>query len=267
LCQGTRHQCRHSPSFHNGRMQHLQVEQPLTALLHAPCRYWVAYARAYPPLNTAARDARDTSRSEAQRYGASLMLAGAAAMGYHSLPKGRLRSGLRKLDHWTISLATSAMVPAIFPTLSPVSAHATSLLQNGAQIGHQRRSALSWCLHGTGSPRHHRDHMQSVSTVKEVTLSDLRITPNSPRGITHAGSMRRLHDNYLRLRLWPSPSGQRRSRSPTSVLRSAASPGGHRRPCMQGRSHMSMLTLEACWKTAILIHTMARRSEAYQCST
>ena len=68
------------------------------------------------------RDAcRDSGRVEGRRFGASLALAGAAAMGYHALPKGRLRSCLRKLDHWTISLATSCMVPAICPKLTPVS--------------------------------------------------------------------------------------------------------------------------------------------------
>ena len=73
-------------------------------------------------VSTPACHGRDSSRSEARRFGASLVLAGAAAMCYHSLPKGRLRSSLRKLDHWTISLATFAMVPAIAPSMPPVTA-------------------------------------------------------------------------------------------------------------------------------------------------
>ena len=99
------------------------------------------------------------------------MLAGATAMGYHSLPKGRLRSGLRKLDHWTISLATSAMVPAILPTVSPVSANAASLLQNGAQIG----QSASPCFLGA-FPAHEAHgiiesaHAERIAVTK-VTLS------------------------------------------------------------------------------------------------
>ncbi len=113
-------------------------------------------------LSQFAWHARDSTRSEARRFGASLMLAGATAMGYHSLPKGRLRSGLRKLDHWTISLATSAMVPAILPTVSPVSADAASLMQDGTGKGHRGRPYASplptLCARHTertGSPEEH----------------------------------------------------------------------------------------------------------------
>lgn len=54
-----------------------------------------------------------------RRVGASLLLAGGAACAYHATePSGkrvRLRSALRKLDHWTVSLASAALVQAASP--------------------------------------------------------------------------------------------------------------------------------------------------------
>lgn len=51
-----------------------------------------------------------------RRVGASLVLAGGAACAYHSTePSGKrvwLRSAFRKLDHWTVSLASAALVCA-----------------------------------------------------------------------------------------------------------------------------------------------------------
>jgi hypothetical protein len=56
---------------------------------------------------------------DVRRVGASLVLAGGAACAYHSTePSGKriwLRSVFRKLDHWTVSLASAALVCAAGP--------------------------------------------------------------------------------------------------------------------------------------------------------
>lgn len=70
--------------------------------------------------------AKDRS-PEVRHVGASLLLAGAAACGYHTASPGgnrvRLRSALRKLDHWTVSLTSAALVRASGPQVC--SAHVT----------------------------------------------------------------------------------------------------------------------------------------------
>lgn len=63
---------------------------------------------------------RSHESAEARRFGASLVLAGVAATAYHVVPKGRIRAALRKLDHWTISLATTSMLHAMCPTMAGV---------------------------------------------------------------------------------------------------------------------------------------------------
>ena len=65
---------------------------------------------------------------EVQQVGASLVMAGGAAVAYHATSKkasnwGRmpwLRSALRKLDHWTVSLASAALIRAAGPDLPQV---------------------------------------------------------------------------------------------------------------------------------------------------
>ena len=68
---------------------------------------------------------RSHETPEGRRFGASLAAAGVAATAYHAVPKGRARSGLRKLDHWTISLATNSMLHAICPDMSRVGFRST----------------------------------------------------------------------------------------------------------------------------------------------
>lgn len=53
-----------------------------------------------------------------RRVGASLLLAGGTACAYHATnpdKQSKLRSALRKLDYWTVSLATAALVRAAGP--------------------------------------------------------------------------------------------------------------------------------------------------------
>lgn len=51
---------------------------------------------------------------EGKGYGISLVLVGAAATAYHAA-SGRLRRHLRKLDYWTISLASTRLLDALAP--------------------------------------------------------------------------------------------------------------------------------------------------------
>jgi hypothetical protein len=64
--------------------------------------------------------AKDRS-PEVRQVGASLMLAGGTACAYHATNPGKqtkLRTVLRKLDYWTVSLATAALVRAAGPQVS-----------------------------------------------------------------------------------------------------------------------------------------------------
>ncbi len=63
------------------------------------------------------RRAKDSS-PEVRQVGAGLLLAGGTACAYHATHPGKqskLRSVLRKLDYWTVSLATAALVRAAGP--------------------------------------------------------------------------------------------------------------------------------------------------------
>ena len=57
---------------------------------------------------------RQRRTPEGRQFGASLVSVGVAATLYHAT-RGRLRSAMRKLDYWTISLCTSQMVRALHP--------------------------------------------------------------------------------------------------------------------------------------------------------
>ena len=46
------------------------------------------------------------------------MAVGASATAYHAA-SGKLRTSLRKLDYWTIALASTQMARALFPPTSP----------------------------------------------------------------------------------------------------------------------------------------------------
>lgn len=63
------------------------------------------------------RRAKDSS-PEVRQVGAGLLLAGGTACAYHAThpdKQSKLRSVLRKLDYWTVSLATAALVRAAGP--------------------------------------------------------------------------------------------------------------------------------------------------------
>ncbi|CAL8462760.1 g2293 [Coccomyxa elongata] len=61
------------------------------------------------------RRARQTP--EGKRFGSCLVAVGASATAYHAA-SGQLRCALRKLDYWTIALASTQMARALFPPAS-----------------------------------------------------------------------------------------------------------------------------------------------------
>ena len=54
---------------------------------------------------------------EGERFGSCLVAVGASATAYHAA-SGQLRCTLRKLDYWTIALASTQMARALFPPTS-----------------------------------------------------------------------------------------------------------------------------------------------------
>ena len=73
---------------------------------------------------------RARNTPEGRRFGSCLVAVGASATAYHAA-SGKLRSALRKLDYWTIALASTQMARALFP---PTSARLRAL------------NAASWAL-------------------------------------------------------------------------------------------------------------------------
>lgn len=54
---------------------------------------------------------------QGKRFGSSMVSVGMAATAYHAA-SGDLRCALRKLDYWTIAVASTRMVRALFPAAS-----------------------------------------------------------------------------------------------------------------------------------------------------
>ena len=90
---------------------------------------------------------------EGRRYGSALVLVGAAATAYHAA-SGRLRRHLRKLDYWTISLASTRLLEALAPARHNVCAAPCRQLSVCCALSHPGRvcEALTLRAPGGGAP-------------------------------------------------------------------------------------------------------------------